>query len=75
MNKTCDNLNVLEVNSALDRIQKRIKKLNNIRLRHLIDLENQFSDVKRLLSMINNHVDEVQFILNESNICKMEERP
>ncbi len=37
----------------LEKIDKRIRKLDNVKLKHVLSLENEFEDVKSLLKKID----------------------
>lgn len=44
----------------LEKIDRRIRKLDNVKLKHVLSLENEFEDVKSLLKKIELHLQEIQ---------------
>lgn len=59
--ETCTNL-MLSADQAqrkLISVQRQLKKFDNVKLRHLMNLENDFSETKTLLKALSQKVEEI----------------
>lgn len=56
---------VKDFEKRLEKIDRRIRKLDNVKLKHVLCLENEFEDIKALLKRIELHLEEIQEVVFE----------